>query len=595
MSIDRRSPAPTIGRVRTFGPSLHGRVQNGLLTLGNGDTRPMSQPIARQDNQPWTAANTHLVRRPLWTPPPIDPSLQAALAAEGRQLLDHAILSGYDHKYAGTSLSTGWLAFDDFGRCWWYRYAGSSGGNTAVSYTIIRRRFGLMDGSGPQSDQVLITPPIDLGQTAAPDYRYYDVDDSPEPTVVTLPSTYNPTPILVSTTTDGRRSLWMIAVRSAYRALNRWTDCADKPVGFFEILVAGDGSISAQRVKSRAECMGAYTDSATTAPGELVVFDSFVSSGGGASCGTDGTRVFSNHYSAWEYGGASSLRNDVWAGGTLSRARTGAVLAMWYDPDNTLHTITADVSYDRALSVDSARSGAPSVVTYKSACSDPAGGGEEWTGTMNLGHTVEYALTERATITIRDNGVTVPALSHVLERHVAATQSMSLTWYPPAPSQKTRLASYVSTLALDGVVVDTDSQPAALWDDRNDWFPDSTSLNASLGGAPLLKSPAMIFPVWASNTAALSEREIDIARWSNHAIGARAVTRDPETPANRLCEYGDVLTPGGIIAHTLALPSAPAETRYAVSGSWRPVRNEFAASVSVDDGGVTPHASVCWV
>lgn len=592
MSLDRRAPVP-LGRVQAWGPSRHGLVQHGTLTLGNGQTMPWPQPWARSLSQPWTAADTLLVRRPGWVPPPIPPAQAALLAANGHELLDYAVLSGYGHAYGKQALSTGWLAFDDSGACWWYRYAGQAGPNTAVVYTFQRRRFGLIDGSGALAEATLTTAPFDLGQTGAPTYNYYRDDYAP-PVIATLSDDYNPTPILVSTTTDGRRSLWMLSVRSAYRGPRRWSTCADKPVAFFEIAVNADGSLSAQRLKSRAECMGVYSSSGTGGgASELVGIDWGLSSLGSESCGATGLREFRNYYAAVRTG-PGALTNDVYPEVESTRERNGMVLAMWYDADSTLHTLTADVEYTYIRHVDAGITGAPSTVEYKGACSDPSGGGESWAGALDLGHRVQYDVTERSRVTVRDNGTDVAALSCIIERTAESTETMTLRFYPPSDWTYRAAAQCSSTLTVNGEVVHSYTNADEPWSEKFDMLEVSSSLNATLAGGTLLTSPALIFPVWQSNLREKAEHEIDLVRWSNHALGATVATPAPDAPGDRVRTFGSVVTPGGLIAHTLTLPPAPSDTRYTVSGSWRPVRNQFAASVSVDDG-VTPHAPCCWV
>lgn len=593
MSLERRSPVPILGRVSTFGPSLHGRVQNGVLTLDNGATVAHMQPIGRP-GMPWTAASTYYVRRPGWTPGPIAASVRDALAAQGRELLDYAILAGQDTMYAKKSRDGSWLVFDDAGRCWAYRLAGRSGPNTARVFEVRRRRMGLVDGTGLQPETTLTTAPIDMGQAGAPDYYYNnDEDFTPPGALVLLPDTYNPAPILVSTAPDGRRSLWMLPVRSNGPSPQGWRSYIDHPVGFFELIVAADGSVTAQLVKSRADCVGTYTgSSATTSAGGVasMVIRSITS--GGESCGIGGSRTFALWEGVTDVELGPAVRsNEYWPGITAAQDWTGIVLAMWYDPAGVLHTITADIEHRFERTTAAGYVGSPSTVDYRSACSDGSSG-ETWTGTVSLAHNVDYSISERTTLTIRDNGTAVPGLSHTIERNITAAQSIGLQWFPPAAAGGSQTATINGTLKFDGVVISSVSRDvSADWEQRNaDTFQRSS---AGFLATAYRRSPALFMPVWQSPPqTGGGDAAIEPVRWANHAMGLRTV-RSPAAATWR-DSYGPVATPGGVIVHTLTPPDYAHGTRYALSGSWRPVRQEFASSISIDDG-VTPHLPVCWV
>lgn len=593
MTIDRRSPVPILGRVSTFGPSLHGRVHGGTLTLDNGATVAHMQPIGRA-GMPWTASSTYYVRRPGWTPGPIASSVRDALAAQGRELLDYAILAGQDTMYAKKSRDGGWLVFDDDGRCWTYRLAGRSGPNTARVFDVRRRRMGLVDGSGLQAETIMTTAPIDMGQSGAPDYYYNNDEDFPPPgSLVLLPDTYNPAPILVSTTPDGRRSLWMLPVRSNGPSGQGWRSYIDHPVGFFELVVAAEGSVTAQLVKSRADCMGAYTSSSTTtSPGGVASMVIRSVTSGGESCGVDGSRSFGIWEAVTDVELGPAVRsNEYWPGVTAAQDWTGIVLAMWYDTAGVLRTITADIEHRFERDTAAGYAGVPSAVDYRGACSDGSSG-ETWAGTVSLAHTVDYNISERTTLTIRDNGAAVPGLSHTIERNITAAQAIGLQWFPPTAATGSQTATIDGTLKLDGVIISSVSRDvSADWEQRN----ADTFQRSSAGFLPVTyrRSPAMIMPVWQSPPqTGGGDAAIEPVRWANHAIGLRTA-RSPAAATWR-DSYGPVTTPGGVIAHAFISGDYPHGTRYALSGSWRPVRQEFAASISIDDG-VTPHLPVCWV
>ncbi|CAM5460529.1 hypothetical protein TMEC54S_03537 [Thauera mechernichensis] len=596
MTLDRRSPVPLFGRVVSFGPSLHGRVQNGVLTLDNGMTVPHMQPIS-QEGMPWTAASTYYVRRPGWAPAPIASSVRDSMAAQGRELLEYAILAGADRMYARKPTDGSWLAFDDEGRCWSYRMAGRSGPNTARVFTLRRRRFGLVDGSGIQADTILTTAAIDMGQSGAPDYYYQSHANPSAPGVLAvLPDTYNPVPILVLTTPDGRRSLWMLAVRSNGPGSLSWRSYIDHPVAFFELLVAADGSVTAQLVKSRADCMGAYAGSfVTTSTGGTGSMVLRAVTLGGESCGVDGSREFG----VWEAvtdvddRGPAVRFNDYAGGSEWSQDWAGIVLAAWYDTTGAMHTITADIEYRFVRVTSAGYVGGSSTVDYRGPCSDGSSGAT-YTGTVNIEHNVNYDVTERTSVTIRDNGVAVPGLSHTVERHSEAAQSIWLRWFPPANPTGGQTATMSGTISVDGEVIGSSAADvSADWNRRNDQTSGSSS-SWSISSTHR-RSPPMVFPLMQGLVGAtLGNIGVEPVRWSNHAVGLR--TSQPIGVPWEFArdEFGSVLTPGGVIAHTLTLPDYAIGTRYALSGSWRPVRNQFATSVTVDDG-VTPHTPVCWV
>jgi len=213
---------------------------------------------------------------------------------------------------------------------------------------------------------------------------------------------------------------------------------------------------------------------------------------------------------------------------------------------------------------------------------------------VNIEHNVNYDVTERTTVTIRDNGVAVPGLSHTIERHSDAAQSIWLRWFPPANPAGGKTATMSGAISIDGEIIGLHSADvSADWNRRNDQTNGSSS-SWSISSTHR-RSPPMVFPVMQGLIGATTGNiGVEPVRWSNHAVGLR--TSQPlGLPWTFVRDkFGAISTPGGIIAHTLTLPDYAYGTRYALSGSWRPVRQEFASSISIDDG-VTPHLPVCWV
>lgn len=593
MSVGKREPVPLLGRVQTWGIAKHGLVRDGTITLANASTEPHAQPLPAPGIAEWTSGDVLYVKRPGWTGPQIDPAEQAALIAAGLDFRDYALISGGQRSIGNTgspSLDGGWLQFDGSGTCWRWRLTSVTGTATAAVMSFQRRRFGLFDGQA-YDPATYSTPAFSLRQDDLPLLRAIAADGS----TIDVPTDTLVTPYLVSTTPDGIKSLWMLMVEHNKPS---GTTFVDRPMGFVEVTISGT-SVSAQAIRSRAECVGAFS-----APTMDIGVTLYVKMGrtttetfeGVCGSGRDIIRFVEEAagISADTDSNGGNYAYQIVQGFDTAGGVVGQIIAMWYDAAGVLHEITLDIDHTHTVSHSVPSSSYSGQIERVTDCATSNGWIE--TGSVSWSRTDSYVSTETCTWRIRDNGV--ERLSKTVTRTGSATIDFAYTAF--ADGSNTGLPghtwSHTNSVYVDGVLLEQRNYgPSNVADGSNPINADAirSAMGAVVDGGwrnhvdtrtVLYNTPTRV-QLWAQAAS------IDLARYSAQVVGMR----DARSNSGGLNshEFGNVLTPAGVIPHSESVSLAPGE-RVRVTGSYEPVQHAFASSVSVDDPGVT-HERVCWV
>ena len=620
MSFGKNHPAGPLSKLRYWGLSRHGLVQDGVLTLENGDQLPWRQPSMRTEEQPWTAGNTHLVRRPGWVGPDIPAAEVASNLAAGHDFRDYAILSGASCDLGKRSLSGGWLWFDSTGACHSFTLNGIAGPNTALVLSFARRRFGLVDGTGIAPATTVSTDPLDLGQYGAPLLKYRTARGNYR---VAVPESINPTPMLVSVTPDGSRSLWMVSVKHFPLFHGEQSAWADKPLAFIEIVVASDGQLSGAVIRDRAACMGTLETSSAVAPTTVWRATAEVTSTVTLPVCPDNPtgpprlqKTYVGGLSQHAYPYQDGFFFTIPGGKALAATWDAGIIAMWYDADGDLHEIKARATHTFESVVTPTWETAGSYVRTEQ-CS----GAQTYTGSAITTKIVQdWSVAESLKIELLDNGIPVaePSREVITGGQYSVTMHVTLS---PWAGNLVRYETVVSTsTSADGVEVFSEESTRSGADLQNSYpggfnFNDPDLALSGLFYPPsgdseeVRSAPFDVFPCRFALSPSHSsvgshtkgELLIDFVRYSNAAIGSvyrRWLESDgdisPTTPHPAF--FGNVYTAWGAIEHS---DSAEAAYRSApiVSGSVQPVTKQFAAAVLFDPpGSSTPVLSPkCWV
>lgn len=601
MSVGKREPVPLLGRVQTWGIAKHGLVRDGTITLANASTEPHAQPLPAPGIAEWTSGDVLYVKRPGWTGPQIDPAEQAALIAAGLDFRNYALISGGQRSIGNTgspSLDGGWLQFDGSGACWRWRLTSVTGTATAAVMSFQRRRFGLFDGQA-YDPATYSTPAFSLRQDDLPLVWVRQNDPVLGWTNLAVPQDQVVTPYLVSATRDGTKTLWALLVDHypSGHDTGLGSTMIERPLGFIEVTVSGT-SVTAQTIRSRAECVGAFTHP-TMAIGNTLwvgVYETATETYPGV-CESGRTIVHVERVGHFDVSTTYNAETmfisyELLEGFSATGGLAGQIVAMWYDAVDQLHEITLDIDHTHTVTHTPASSSVTGEIDIITDCATE--NGFIRTGSITWARTDDYAVAESCTWTLRDNGAA--RLSQTVTRTGAA--SVSFSFVRNADESNSGLPgltwSHSNSLSLNGNVVETRSYGPGT---AGDPPPGSAvSMRAVLGAAVKgawtshVDDRTVLYSLPTDCILHANRVWLDLARYSAQSIGfriQRAATGDTQHT------LGDVLTPGGVITHSASIDPGTVK-RVVVSGSYEPVQQAFASSVSVDDPGVT-HERVCWV
>lgn len=591
MSVGKREPVPLLGKVVVWGLPKHGLVRDGVITLANTNTEAYVQPLASAEVGDWSGADTLLVLRPGWSAPTLDPAEQAAHIAAGRDFRGYALISGAWRDLAEQSLDLGsWLAFAPDGSCWWWNLTGVSGAEPAFVMAFQRRRFGLFDGETYAFDP-RATPAFSLGQSGAPDLEVRDADG----TTRLLPQTGIATPYCVSIAQGGAKSLWMLMTDhySPWHTSGIGSTIRERPIAFIEATITGSG-IAAATIRTRAQCMGARTNT-ITGGGALRISATVSTSEQAIGTCEDLSTIYETTYTAGlaldDYDAPASASYTV----PLSFSEVGAlspqIVAMWYDAAGVLHEITLDIAISYVIT-HSGAGGASGQVVHTQQCGAPT----IKTGSLHRSRTDDYTVAESCTLTLRDNGALM------LQKTVGRSTTASVDYQADSDADFNALpgngwfVSVSTSLTLDGALVGSHTTSESGYDFLlfSGMLHPVTLALAAPADANDNKRQFSAIPMRAQIIGG-AQVVVDLVRWSNNAIGFRVQRAAPGDPVNGLSrhEFSDVITPAGVIPHSRVEDFA-GPVRVRCSGSVEPMEGLFASSVSEDAAGVT-HEPVCWV
>lgn len=301
--------------IKNFGLGLHGLVTNGLLALPNGDSVQFNQP---------SSGDCSVVKLN-------NATIGSTIGADGKQLLDYALLSG--DGVAGVPMGGSFIYQSPDDKRWVVNLDDLWCSGNSLGGDIVLTEFGRMVGKDSESDvpAVAYTVPIslaDIGQ-AAP------VLTSPDGSEVLSNLRF----VFSSAHPSGNECVLMIEGKFN---LSPQKFEGSAPLGFVLLDITGDGEpvISASVYKSRSETIGIETINEIDAR----VYEEWQLDGnntGGNYWSQDPFDSEIHGYTAWFRVGAWSIVNSL----------TDRLLDIVYCAAGEKQLLTYDISYQASITL----------------------------------------------------------------------------------------------------------------------------------------------------------------------------------------------------------------------------------------------------
>jgi hypothetical protein len=430
----------------------------------------------------------------------------------------------------------------------------------------------------------------------------------------------------VSIAPDGSKALYMVSVEhyAPQHTSGIGSTMLNRPVGFVEVTINQDFTISAQTIRSRAQCLGTYTFSVPESPPppfgtDVAPRTVLVRTEAGPwidlpACGQGGIpqeRFVTPVADEFLHGDVVPPGNWVQYGtpqtGSWWRKWDSAIVAMWYDADGALHEISATVRIDLTATVSSTH-----VLTGERREFSQCDANGSLISGLSEGD-IRWALSDQTNLNavlrlvLLDNGVEIPGSEwvstetddyDVTVNGVVLGGETTFTWDITTANSSNRMDQDGTTsVNVASGVSDTSGAPA------------STVSPLFVLGMPLFSGlfgqqdwSALRFDVMpyflphytAADSTVGPSQLLDFVRWSPTALGYRTQRQSQSGVFTVVLDqhrFGDVVTPGGVLPHTETITTAGVQSRVIVCGSWQPVTGQWATGVST---GVVA-SPVVWV
>lgn len=496
--------------------------------------------------------------------------------------------------YCGQPLK-GWVWFDPDGGAWAVRLRNIVGSISAKSLHFDLVRVGLFSRNPPPVIS-RATPAFSMGQTDAPTLEYRPSPTDPlQPVADDAPADL----ICVSQTPDGSKSLWMLSVEhyAGGHVTGMGGVLRDRPIGFIEVTVHPDKSITASTIRTRAQCMGVVTRPVSV-PQSIRRIRFNVDTSDSVSEGICPTGQHIWHYQLTPSTTVSetsitSPTYTVPAARSMAGGLAGQILAMWYDAAGALHeiSISADVEFTRTSAGSTSEVGEIDVLFSCESLSYVRSGAITWTRTDNI------EVSERLTIQLVDNGVPIPGSRMEYIRLSEGSVSCTRVFNADESGAFTYSHTCADTVTLNGaeLAATTTTNPDLIdWESRfadfGFWLTPAEHTDVQAVARQFSALPAAIA---APPSTSLGQLRLGYVRWSNIALGIHYQRIDPESGTDALNrhEFGQIVSPSGVVPYSATF-DYDSPTNVVCSGSLQPVTLQFASRVSAESES---HNPVCWV